>query len=222
MTAVMRAYWSVDSRTWDDRLGNDWYRAHVAEVADWLSASIAETGDVVDLGCGTGNYALELGRRGHRVVGVDFAPGPLRRAEQKASSEGLDNVRFQQADLTERLPFRDASFDAALALYSTQMFDPTPLFAEVARILRPSGRFLVEGAAPSSEITHKELDGPLSHKVFFRFKEVLIAFDRRVGLIKHQTPDELGTLLDDAGFDIDADHSSERSVVLMARRRAAA
>jgi len=215
----MRAYWGVDSRSWDDRLGDARYVAHVGEVAAWLGMIIPEHGDVIDLGCGTGNYSLELGRRGHRVTGVDFAPGPLKRAEEKRATAGLDGVRFGQADLKERLPFPDASFDAALALYSTQMFDPTGTFAEVARILRPGGAFLVEGAEPKSRITHKDLDAPLAHKAFFRFKEALIAFDKRVGLIKLQTADELRAMLERAGFDIHEDHSNDRSISLLGRRR---
>jgi SAM-dependent methyltransferase len=214
----MRAYWDFDSRSWDDRLANDWYRQHLSDVADWLSTRVPEHGDVVDLGCGTGNYALELGRRGFRVTGLDFAAQPLERAEQKRVGEDLGSVRFQQGDLTEPLPFPDASFDAALALYSTQMFDARPLFAEMARILRPGGAFIVETPAPTAHITHRDLDAPLSHRAFFRFKEALIAFDKRVGLIKLRSAPEVSDLLVKAGFAVDADHSNESSVVLIARR----
>ncbi len=218
-TALMRAYWGVDSRTWDDRLGDERYRKHLGEVADWLGMIIPEHGDVIDLGCGTGNYSLALARRGHRVTGVDFAPGPLKRAEEKRAAARLDTVCFQQADLKERLPFPNASFDAALALYSTQMFEPTSMFIEVARILRPGGAFLVEGAEPKSRITHQDLDAPLAHKAFFRLKEALIAFDKRVGLIRLQTATQLRAMLEGAGFDIHEDHSNERSISLLGRRR---
>ncbi len=46
-------------------------------------------GDVLDLGCGTGENALYLATLGHRVVGVDAAPTAIARAREKAAARGL-------------------------------------------------------------------------------------------------------------------------------------
>jgi SAM-dependent methyltransferase len=46
-------------------------------------------GDVLDVGCGTGENALLLAARGHPVVGVDASPTAIRRAHEKAASRGL-------------------------------------------------------------------------------------------------------------------------------------
>lgn len=57
-------------------------------------------GDVLDAGCGTGENALYLAARGHRVVGVDVAPTAIARARDKARERGLD-VTFAEADACE-------------------------------------------------------------------------------------------------------------------------
>jgi SAM-dependent methyltransferase len=46
-------------------------------------------GDVLDVGCGTGENALHLAALGRRVVGVDFSPLAIERARGKAAARGL-------------------------------------------------------------------------------------------------------------------------------------
>lgn len=55
---------------------------------------------ILDMGCGTGRHALELGRRGYQVTGVDLSDGMLDQARQVAQAEGITTVTFQQADAT--------------------------------------------------------------------------------------------------------------------------
>ncbi len=49
-------------------------------------------GDVLDVGCGTGENALYLAARGHRVLGIDGAPTAIARATEKAAQRGLPAV----------------------------------------------------------------------------------------------------------------------------------
>jgi len=53
------------------------------DVADWIS------GSVLDAGCGTGDNALFLTRRGHKVTGIDFLEEPISRAKKKVAERGL-------------------------------------------------------------------------------------------------------------------------------------
>jgi cyclopropane fatty-acyl-phospholipid synthase-like methyltransferase len=54
-----------------------------AAIADWVASP------VLDAGCGTGENALFLAGRGHRVVGIDFVEEAIRRALAKAAARGL-------------------------------------------------------------------------------------------------------------------------------------
>lgn len=56
-------------------------------------------GPALDLGCGSGIWAVELAKRGWQVTGVDFVPRALRRARKRAADAGVD-ARFVEGDVT--------------------------------------------------------------------------------------------------------------------------
>lgn len=57
-------------------------------------------GSALDLGCGSGIWAVELARRGWQVVGVDFVPKALRRARARTEEAGLE-LRLLEGDVTD-------------------------------------------------------------------------------------------------------------------------
>jgi SAM-dependent methyltransferase len=63
----------------------------------FLGVADRTTGPVLDAGCGTGDNALFFARRGHKVTGIDFLEGPIRRAKRKAAQRGL-SVTFLVMD----------------------------------------------------------------------------------------------------------------------------
>ena len=75
-----------------------------------VDAAGLRAGDrVLDVGCGTGNAALEAAARGGRVIGVDPAPRLLEVARQEAARRGLD-VEFRSGD-AGALPVEDGAAD---------------------------------------------------------------------------------------------------------------
>ena len=56
-------------------------------------------GRVLDLGCGSGIWAVKLAARGWQVTGVDFVPKALRRAGERAQEAGVE-VRLIEGDVT--------------------------------------------------------------------------------------------------------------------------
>ena len=103
---------------------------------------VAAGGPVVDLGCGDGSTLLALRERlGPEVelVGVERERPTL--AGRLATDE---NVRSVAADLRERLPFSDESFEAALCHNTLECLpDRQAFLREVARVLRPGGHLLL-------------------------------------------------------------------------------
>ncbi len=68
---------------------------------------------VLDVGCGTGRYAIELAKRGYAVIGIDLSPSLLVRAREKAAQAGV-SITFVHRD-ARALPYT-AEFDVALLI----------------------------------------------------------------------------------------------------------
>ena len=119
---------------------------HLCETAD-----VQAGWRVLDVATGSGNAAIAAARRGCQVVGIDYVPALLRRARERAATEGLD-VQFAVAD-AENLQFPDASFDAVLSIYGI-MFAPDHRRAagEAARVCRPGGRIALASWTPDGFI----------------------------------------------------------------------
>jgi len=97
-------------------------------------------GRYLDVGCGTGDVALEILRRcpGASVVGIDPALGMLRVAGEK-----LEGVALLAGDATA-LAFRDGAFDGAISAFCIRnVADRAMAFAEMRRVLVPGGRVVI-------------------------------------------------------------------------------
>jgi SAM-dependent methyltransferase len=106
-------------------------------------AGLAAGEAVLDVGCGCGGTALELGRRvgpGGSVLGVDLSNPMLARARERAAAERLAHVSFRQAD-AQTEPFAPGAFDLVFSRFGVMFFaDPPAAFANLCRALRPGGR----------------------------------------------------------------------------------
>jgi demethylmenaquinone methyltransferase/2-methoxy-6-polyprenyl-1,4-benzoquinol methylase len=112
---------------------------------------------ILDIGCGTGDLAIGLARRtGEEVAvkGLDYSPPMLVLARAKADQAGVaGRIEFVHGDATE-LPFPDAYFDTAgisFAFRNLTYQNPgrQQHLAEVFRVLRPGGRYvIVESSQP--------------------------------------------------------------------------
>lgn len=97
---------------------------------------------VLELGCGAAAGARWLARAGADAVGLDLSAGMLRHARAGAARSRV-RVPLVQADGLA-LPFRDRSFDAVATAFGAVPFvaDSAALMREVARVLRPGGRWV--------------------------------------------------------------------------------
>jgi len=102
---------------------------------------------LLDVGCGSGQFALIAAKDGLEVTGVDIASNLVERARLRAQAEGLPAC-FQEAD-AEALPFEDASFDVVASLIGA-MFAPRPdlVAKELLRVCTPGGTIAMANWTP--------------------------------------------------------------------------
>lgn len=113
---------------------------------------------VLDVGCGTGAPAVELGQRfGADVLGITTSEVGVRTATRRAEAAGVRGVAFEQRDgMDNGLP--DASFDVVWALESSHLMrDRDAVLDECTRVLRPGGRVVLCDLLRHREIPFEEV-----------------------------------------------------------------
>jgi len=165
---------------------DDWYRTKTGQYVDkiekWLVFSMLRTksGKALDLGCGTGNYTLELKRRGFDVIGLDVSEEMLKIARSK----GLDCVKGDAYSL----PFPDGSFDLVLSVTMFEFIhEPERVLGEIHRVLKPGGEILIG-----------TMNGKSLWFLFKRLKSLFVETAYRYA--RFYTPRELEELLRKTGF----------------------
>jgi SAM-dependent methyltransferase len=144
------------NRRWWDAAAPAYLAEHGDDLGDadflWCPEGLREAdthllGDVagrrvLEIGCGSAPCARWLRRAGADVVAFDLSAGMLARAAELNRTTGIDVPLFQ-ADVTV-LPLRDAGVDVVCSAFGGLPFvaDVGGALAEVARVLRPGGRFV--------------------------------------------------------------------------------
>lgn len=112
----MKDAFSLEAKFYDKIWGKHDYAADL-EFLDGLFREY-RCRSIIDIGCGTGNHALRLSKRGYEVTGVDVSHAMLSVAKEKDRG---DKVRFLQGDMRKLVQVvpEDQKFDAAICLGQT-------------------------------------------------------------------------------------------------------
>jgi len=129
-----------DVRTNGDVLW-DRHRA-ILDMLHGMEVPVGST--IIDLGCGPGFLSRDLARVGYRGVGLDAAAAMVQRCRSEAAAAGIaDRWQYNVGDI-EAVPFGCGCFDAAVCAGVIEYLPSDETFLrEVARVLRPNGRFIL-------------------------------------------------------------------------------
>ena len=121
-------------------------------------AKIEKGNFVVDLGSGAGNDCFvaraETGETG-KVVGIDFTPEMIEKARNNADKLGFNNVEFRLGDI-ENIPLMSNVADVVVSNCVMNLVpNKTKAFAEVQRILKPTGHFSISDIVLVGDLPEK-------------------------------------------------------------------
>lgn len=151
------------NRSWWDGVADEYQAEHGEFLGDarflWCPEGLYEdeagllgpvTGRrVLEVGCGAAQCSRWLATQGADAVGLDLSARQL--AHARRIDDGLEGtpLRLVQTDATV-LPFADESFDLAFSAFGAVQFvaDSAAVMREVARVLRPGGRFVFAVSHP--------------------------------------------------------------------------
>ncbi len=148
----------------------------------------------IELGCGAGNYVIYLAGRGFDATGVDISSVAIGMAMRSASRKGAA-CRFVVADVLGELADLDGPFDFAYdweLLHHIVPADRPKYVANVARLLRPGGRYLsvcFSEMSPRFGGTGKYRKTPLGTVLYFSSEAEMVSLFEPLFVI-----DELSTV----------------------------
>ncbi len=121
-------------------------------------AKIKKGDYVVDLGSGAGNDCFvaraETGESG-KVVGIDFTREMIEKARNNADKLGFNNVEFRLGDI-ENIPLMSNVADVVVSNCVMNLVPNKPkAFAEVQRILKPTGHFSISDIVLVGDLPEK-------------------------------------------------------------------
>ncbi len=162
--------------------------------------------DVLDIGGGTGGFAVRVAELGHRVVVVDPSPDALAALGRRAQEHGVfDRVTARQGDASDLLDVvAPGSADVVLCHGVLEYVDdPVAALTSIAEVLRPGGTLSLLVGQRHAAVIARAMAG--------HFQQARALLDGDLpsagkGAGRRFTRDELTTLLPEAGFSVAAVH----------------
>lgn len=157
------------------------------------AADVGPDKGMLDLACGTGKHAVAAVARGARVNGLDLSEAMV--AQAKASCPGADIDVGDAQDL----PYEEKSFDAVVCGFGLLHFpDAHAAVAEVARILRPGGRFVCSCWRPAEQSPYLAI----LRDAMAEFGSMDVSLPQGPPAYQYGEPDRLKTLLGASGLSV--------------------
>ncbi len=180
------------------------YRTKLAHTQALLTPDM----ELFEFGCGTGGTAIQHAPHVRHVRAVDFSARMLDKARARASEAGVDNVTFEQGDITG-MTIAPASYDMVLGMSILHLLeDRDAVIARVFEILKPGGYFVSSTACIGDSMRWLGAIAPLG----LRFG--------LLPMLNVMTHGQLRDAINGAGFTIEHDwHPKPKAAVFLIARK---
>ena len=120
----------------------------LVEHKDFIKLTDPQKNEIIlDAGCGTGKYTIEIYNAGANVIGIDFCTDMLEIARKK-----IPQVHFLKYNLNKKLPFKNRHFDKITCGQTLKHIkNLKPALRELNRLLKPEGKLIFS-------VTHPEIN----------------------------------------------------------------
>ena len=150
----------IRQETYGEDIGqNSWITTSEYDTFySWLNLSAGD--HLLEVASGSGGPALYLARKFKcQITGLDINAEGLKTANQSAREASMTGAKFQFADMNQRLPFDDETFDAVMCMDSMNHFqDRAGIFREWQRVLKTGRRVLfTDPVVITGPISNEEL-----------------------------------------------------------------
>ncbi|MDD4363203.1 MAG: class I SAM-dependent methyltransferase [Atribacterota bacterium] len=128
---------------------DSWYETKIGKHADKVETDCAlklfkltPGMDILDVGCGTGNFSIKIAEKGAAVTGIDISEKMLNIAEKKANRKNL-NIEFIKMNSLQ-LGFQDNYFDGVVSMATIEFIsNPEKMINEMFRVCKKDGLILL-------------------------------------------------------------------------------
>lgn len=142
-------YHDWEARTYDDKWSISFDGRCISYAKEKFAkvAPVRRYGRVLEIGCGTGFFIVNLWQAGlvRQAFATDISPGMVEVCKRNARSVGLKNLEARAGD-AERLPYKDDMFDLVVGHAVLHHLPDVPrALAECHRVLNPGGALVIAG-----------------------------------------------------------------------------
>jgi len=146
----------------------------------WYLRYIKSEDEVLDVGCGVGNTAVNVAKKAKLVTGFDKISKNLTYAKKFAKEKNLGNIRFIKADADKKFPFKSNRFTKVIMFDVLEhLKNRNQAIREVKRVLKKEGLFLLLNDNPDTSWKRAKREADLfyyadhDHKYEYSKEEII-------------------------------------------------
>jgi len=207
----VKSYYDEKAKNYDETFEILYFKVYDAVTWKYIEPYVPTDPNalVLDAGGGTGRWAIQMARKGCKVVLMDLSDGMLKAATERVKAEGLEeSVIVRKGDIT-KTSYDVETFDMILCEHALFLFkEPDFVLKEFRRILKKKGLLIISAqnryVQSLSSLSSKPSVGNVERtmKILENVEHECMTED---GLVKIYTwtPDELRNMLERNGFRVE-------------------